>query len=106
MPVGLHVRPLQVAGAEGDLTCVACERMRRLDIRLGRDLGRHFECHRELSVYLAGLWECVQRDRNNTQIGGGAWAVDLCLCDWLRGKFVWPAPRRLGSSKRFTGRDV
>jgi hypothetical protein len=44
MPVGLHVRPLQITGAESNLTCVARERVRGLDIRLGWDLRRHFEC--------------------------------------------------------------
>lgn len=47
MPVSLHVRALQVAGAEGDLAGVACEGMRGLDICLGRHLGRHGECAAE-----------------------------------------------------------
>lgn len=55
MPVGLHVRPLQVAGAEGDLTCVAREGVRRLDVRLGRDLGSHFGCRTGFASVVGGV---------------------------------------------------
>lgn len=46
------MRPLQLAGAEGDLTCITGERMGRLNIRLGRDLRRHGEgCERNGRLY-------------------------------------------------------
>lgn len=69
MPVGLHVRPLQVARPEGDLTCVAGERMGRLDVSLGRDLRRHFcrywsTCRRGCTVRRR------ERSRNNRRLGG------------------------------------
>lgn len=48
VPVGLHVRPLQLAGAKCDLACVAGEGVGGLDVGLGGHLlGRHG----------AGLWE-------------------------------------------------
>ena len=41
VPISLHVCPLELAGPEGDLTSVACERVCRLYVGLRGDWGRH-----------------------------------------------------------------
>lgn len=77
MPVGLHVRPLQLAGAKCDLACVAGERMGRLDIRLSGDLRRHFGCCMMAAMALPERdavrerlsWARVVVDRNIILVG-------------------------------------
>jgi hypothetical protein len=96
MPVRLHMRALQITGAEGDLTCVASEGMRRLNVSLGWDLGRHGESWEWPRGGVGGsgiwgeegLWEVRSKSRNNRQIGGGGFVAYMTGWEakiWLAG---------------------